>query len=91
MQESEISGKMYPVATYTEADEVGVGVIVSASSKARTSAVPCTLTYPVPPTQLTLWSTDRSTQIYYRAVRMLGNVAMPGVLMGVPFVGEQEV
>ena len=91
MQTSEKSGKKYAVGAYTEADEAGLGITVSAKLKGeaerRTVALDLRQCHP---RNSTLWATDPMTQIYYRAVRMLGNVAMPGVLMGVPFVGEED-
>lgn len=91
MQRSEKSGKMYAVAAYSEADEAGLGIVVSAQVKgeAKPRSVELDLRQ-CHPRNSTLWATDPQTQIYYRAIRMLGNVAMPGVLMGVPFVDDLD-
>lgn len=89
MQRSEKSGKMYAVAAYSEADEAGLGVVVSAQVKGETKPRSVELDLrQCHPRNSTLWATDPQTQIYYRAIRMLGNVAMPGVLMGVPFIDD---
>ena len=80
------SGKKYPVATYTEKDEEGLGVVVCAKIKGeqekRVFKIDMRQAHP---RNSTLWATDPLTQLKYRAVRGLGNIAMPGIFMGVPF------
>ena len=89
MQTSE-RGKKYAVPAWDAADETGLGIIVRAKVKGEATLREVELDLvQCHPRNSTLWATDPKTQIYYRAVRMLGNVAMPGILMGVPFVGEE--
>lgn len=91
MQRSEKSGKMYAVAAYSEADEAGLGITVTAQLKGEREPRSVELELrQCHPRNSTLWATDPHTQIYYRAIRMLGNVAMPSVLMGVPFADDLD-
>jgi hypothetical protein len=75
----------YAAATYTEKDEEGLGIIASiqvkGEAKPRTFKLMLRQCYP---RNSTLWATDPLTQIKYRAARGLGNLAMPGIFMGVP-------
>ena len=85
------SGKQYQARNWTDEDEGGLGVIVSARVKGETEPRSVELDLrQCWPRNSTLWATDPRTQIYYRALRMLANVAMPSVLMGVPFQGETD-
>jgi RecT family len=83
------NGKKYPVATYTEEDEIGLGVIaiaqVTGEKKPRKFEIDLRQAQP---RNSTLWATDPLTQLKYRAARGLGNLAMPGIFMGVPFERE---
>lgn len=83
------SGKKYPVATYTDSDEQGLGVIaraqVDGEEKPREFRIDLRQAQP---RNSTLWATDPLTQLKYRAARGLGNLAMPGIFMGVPFDRE---
>lgn len=81
-------GKKYevPVATWDRKDEVGVGVEVSAQIKGE--AEPRTLKFDLrsaQPRNSTLWPLRPKQQLWYTAVRAFGNVAAPGIFMGVPF------
>jgi hypothetical protein len=76
-------GKYY-VATYTKADEAGLGVIVSATfrgeDKPRTVQVMMAQAYPRFSTQ---WATDPQQQIGYLAIRKWSRRHAPDVLLGV--------
>lgn len=82
-------GKKYAKANYTDSDEVGLGVIARAQvigeSKPREFKIDLRQAHP---RNSTLWATDPLTQLKYRAARGLGNLAMPGIFMGVPFDRE---
>lgn len=82
-------GKKYPKITYTDKDETGLGVIARAQvigeDKPREYKIDLRQAFP---RNSTLWATDPLTQLKYRAVRGLGNLAMPGIFMGVPFEEE---
>lgn len=82
-------GKKYPKATYTDKDEIGLGVIAKAQVRGekekREFKIDLRQAFP---RNSTLWATDPFTQLCYRAARGLGNIAMPGIFMGVPFEGE---
>ena len=82
-------GKKYPVATYTDEDERGLGVIarahVTGERKPREFKIDLRQAQP---RNSTLWATDPLMQLKYRAARGLGNLAMPGIFMGVLFERE---
>lgn len=87
----ENNGKKYTAATWTDADAIagGCGVIVSA--QLRGEAKPRSLQFDLiqaQPRNSTLWATDPKTQLCYAAVRRFSSVAVPGLLMGVPFEDE---
>ena len=83
-------GKKYQAANWQESDEDGLGVIVRAQIKGEAEKREIRLDLrQAHPRNSTLWATDPATQLYYRAVRMFGNVACPSLLMGVPFRGEE--
>lgn len=85
-------GKKYQAAAWQEADEEGLGVIVRAKIKGEDEKREIKLDLrQAHPRNSTLWATDPATQLYYRAVRMFGNVACPSLLMGVPFRGEEPI
>jgi hypothetical protein len=79
-------GNKYAAATYTPADEVGLGVTVSAllkgESKPRTMEFDLAQAFP---RNSTLWATDPATQIRYTAVRRFGSSVVPTLFLGVPF------
>lgn len=82
-RKSDKGGKYY-VATYSKADEAGLGVICRATLKGertpRELTVMLTQCYPRFSTQ---WATDPKQQICYVAVRKWGRLHKPGVLLGV--------
>lgn len=82
----------YAVATYTEADEVGLGVIARAQvigePKPREFKI---MLREAHPRNSTLWATNPLQQLKYRAARGLGKAAMPGIFMGVPFEREDLI
>lgn len=82
-RKSDKGGKYY-VATYTKADEQGLGVIVKATlrgeSKPRLLTVMMTQAYPRFSTQ---WATDPFQQLCYLAVRKWGRLHSPGAILGV--------
>lgn len=83
--------KKYAVANWDEADEEGVGIRITAKLKGQDEPRKIELDLrQCHPRNSTLWATDPKTQIYYRAIRMMGNVEFPSLLMGVPFVGDEE-
>lgn len=83
-------GKKYAAPAWAEADEAGLKIFVTAQLKGEREPREIELELrQCHPRNSTLWATDPKTQIYYRAVRMFGNVACPSLLMGVPFVGEE--
>lgn len=83
-------GKKYAAQAWPEDAEAGLSIVVSAKVKGEAEPREVELELrQCHPRNSTLWATDPKTQIYYRAARMLGNVAMPGILMGVPFLGEE--
>jgi hypothetical protein len=85
-KEKSQKGGDYFVATYTEADEQGVGVRVRAKikgeEKPREIEVLLRSCYP---RNSTLWATRPKQQIIYSAVRVFANIAVPSLFMGVPF------
>lgn len=82
-RKSEKGGKYY-VATYTKADEAGLGVIVRATlagqTKPRELTVMMSQAYPRFSTQ---WATDPYQQLCYLAVRKWGRLHSPGAILGV--------
>lgn len=82
-RKSDKGGKYY-VATYTKADEEGLGVIVRATfigeDKPREVTVMMSQAYPRFSTQ---WATDPQQQISYLAIRKWGRRYTPDVLLGV--------
>lgn len=78
------NGGKYYVATYTPADEEGLGVIVKATlvgeSKPRELLVMLSQAWPRFSTQ---WATDPKQQICYLAVRKWARLHKPGVILGV--------
>lgn len=83
--------KKYAVATYTDADEMGLGVIARAQVKGEAERREYDIMLRQAwPRNSTLWATDPLTQLGYRAARGLGHVAMPGIFMGVP-IGDDAI
>jgi len=82
-RKSDKGGKYY-VATYTKADEAGLGVIVRATLRGerepRELTVLMSQAYPRFSTQ---WATDPKQQICYLALRKFVRLYKPGVLLGV--------
>ena len=74
------------VPTYTEADEAGLGVIVSAKviGEAKRREVDVSLRT-CHPRNSTLWALRPKQQIMYAAIRVFANVAAPSLFMGIPF------
>ncbi|CAN7323214.1 recombinase RecT [Variovorax sp. LjRoot84] len=89
-RKSDKGGKYY-VATYTKADEDGLGVIVRAQlrgeSKMRELTVMMSQAYPRFSTQ---WATDPKQQISYLALRKFVRLHKPGVILGVYTNDEME-
>lgn len=87
-RKSDKGGKYY-VATYTKADESGLGVIVRATfrgeSEPREVRVMMSQAYPRFSTQ---WATDPQQQISYLAIRKWARRYTPDVLLGV-YTGEE--
>lgn len=87
METSVKNAKMrYPVQTWKDEDEDGLGVKVIANI--RGEAVPRTeefLLREFHPRNSTLWALRPKQQICYAAVRAFANIAAPGLMMGVPF------
>lgn len=84
-------GTEYNVPTWTDEDAVKGGCGVAVSALLRGEDKPRELRFDLiqaQPRNSTLWATDAKTQLWYAAVRRFGSVAVPGLLMGVPF--EQE-
>lgn len=86
------SGKgSYPVAEWTNADAIGLGVIVSA--KMKNEVEPRTLKFDLVsafPRNSPLWATDPGRQICYTAVRAFGNLTVPLLMYGIPFDVEPD-
>lgn len=87
---SDKGGKYY-VATYTKADEEGLGVIVKArlrgEAKHRELTVMMSQAWPRFSTQ---WATDPKQQIAYLALRKFVRLHKPGVILGVNTNDELE-
>lgn len=84
-------GRSYPKANWKRQDAEGLGVTVKADVHGE----------PIPrewhfdliqafPLNSTLWATDPKSQICYTAVRRFGNLAAPGLFMGVPFDSDYD-
>lgn len=83
-------GKSYPQASYTKADEQGLGVIVR--GRLRNESTPREFSLELVqcyPRFSTLWATDPKTQIYYTALRRFASAAVPHLMFGIPFDREQ--
>lgn len=82
-KKSEKGGKYY-IATYTKADEAGLGVIcrlrLKGESEPRVMKVMMSQCYPRFSTQ---WATDPKLQICYVAIRKWSRLHKPGVILGV--------
>lgn len=75
-----------PEQTWTDADEEGLGVIVRAQVKGETT--PREEEFYLAemwPRNSTLWILRPKQQMRYAAVRAFGNIAVPGIIMGIPF------
>jgi hypothetical protein len=96
MQEGQRGGK-YPVATWTDEDAIGLGIIVR--WQVRGEAAP--RVWPgenepfwlvqCQPRNSPLWSTDPKTQIAYLAIRRFANMAAPGILGSASFDREEVI
>lgn len=79
-------GKTYPVPKWTVADEEGLGVKVRGQVRGEATMREADLLLSeCYPRNSTLWALRPSQQIKYAAARIFGNVAAPGILLGVPF------
>lgn len=78
-------GREFAVPRYTDADEEGLGIRVTAKVKGREPETFELMLRQCQPRNSTLWATDPKTQIYYVAVRRLANMVCPSLVMGVPF------
>lgn len=81
--------KEHKVKTYTDADEAGLGVRITAKLKDRSE--PDVLDFDLRdafPRNSTLWATDPKTQLYYTALRRWASVNAPSLIMGLP--GEDD-
>lgn len=79
-------GGEYYVSDWKPEDEIGLGVIVRAQVKGEPG--PRELEFYLTsawPRNSTLWALRPDQQIKYTACRAFGNIAAPGILMGVPF------
>jgi RecT family len=89
-RKSEKGGKYY-VATYTKADEQGLGVIcrlrLRGEKEPREMRVMMTQCYPRFSTQ---WATDPKMQITYVAIRKWARLHKPGLILGVYTPDEIE-
>lgn len=89
-RKSDKGGKYY-VATYTRADEEGLGIIVRATlrteNKPRELKVMMSQAWPRFSTQ---WATDPKQQISYLALRKFVRLHKPGVILGVNSNDEIE-
>lgn len=87
-RKSDKGGKYY-VATYSKADEAGLGVICSMTLRGETTPRRTTLMmsqcYPRFSTQ---WATDPKQQISYAAIRKWARLFSPGTILGV-YVPEE--
>lgn len=80
------SNTVFPVASYTEADEEGLSVIVRCQVRGETEPREEEFWMrEMHPRNSTLWATRPRQQICYAAVRAFANIAAPGLLMGIPF------
>jgi hypothetical protein len=78
-----------PEQQWTDEDEIGIGVTVSALIKGEAS--PREMNFDMAqayPRYSTLWITDPMTQIQYTAVRRFATSVVPTLFMGVPFDRE---
>lgn len=83
--------KKYQAPGWSEKDEDGLGIIIRCLVKGEAEPREISLDLrQCHPRNSTLWATDPMTQIYYRAIRMFGFVACPGILMGVPFDDDED-
>lgn len=84
-------GYEIPVQGWTDEDENGLGVTVRAQvrgeERQREFSMLLRECYP---RNSTLWVLRPSQQICYTAARAFGNIAAPGLLMGVPFSGDED-
>lgn len=81
----------FAVPDWQDADEEGLGVIVSA--KVRGEAEPRELPFALReafPRNSVLWATRPSQQIKYTAVRAFASTVAPSLFMGVPFDTDQS-
>jgi hypothetical protein len=89
VQKTSKKGRPYMAPAWTDADEVGLGVEISAHI--RGEAEPRSFEFwlvQAHPRNSTLWATDPRTQIVYLATRRFANLVVPHLFMGLPFDGE---
>ena len=84
-------GGEYPAATWTDADAIGLGVIVRWTVRGESTPrvwpgdnEPFWLAQ-CHPRNSPLWATDPKTQIRYLAIRRFANMCAPGILGGASF------
>lgn len=84
------NGNQFPAQGWKPEDEKGLGVKVSAQLIGEAEPREITLDLVQATTRnSTLWASDPKTQLAYLAVRRFGNLAVPHLVMGVPFdVGD---
>lgn len=80
-----------PIREWKDEDEVGLGVIVRGKVKGESKEREFTMYLrECFPRNSTLWVLRPSQQICYTAVRAFGNIAAPGIMMGVPFNSDLD-
>jgi len=80
------SGERKPQQLWTDDDEVGLGVKVSAQVKGETERREEEFFLAeMHPRNSTLWILRPKQQMRYATARAFGNLAVPGIFMGIPF------
>ena len=78
--------KFYHAATYTDKDEVGLGVIVRLFMKGEATPREFRMDLrQAQPRNSTLWALDPKTQLQYTATRRAVDLEAPEILLGMPF------
>ena len=80
------SGERKPQQLWTDEDEIGLGVKVSAQVRGEaTPRVEEFFLSEMQPRNSTLWVLRPKQQMRYATARAYGNLATPGIIMGIPF------
>lgn len=80
------SGERKPQQLWTDEDEIGLGVKVSAQVKGETTPREEEFFFAeMQPRNSTLWILRPKQQMRYATARAYGNLATPGIFMGIPF------